>query len=174
MSDYGRPNMTCDDFWSVVEPVSADERGRLIRRFKRYYNEHRQLFTDFLSGKFADEDTFWDAVLDARQKAKTADEKRQTRAGLASTNERKFLKLAARILYLRMTSGAGEDENGNSYGPEPLPGDTPIPAHHVSKRIAAKLAPWFKSETAGYHAIRRKYRDAAGKVRGYLVFQSEP
>ena len=172
-----RPNMSWDDFWSVVNPEARSvlevERQRLIHCYKRYEREHRRLFADFLGGKFCDEDEFWDQTLDERDKAKGKQRTRQTRASFGSTNRRKFLKLAVRVIYLRMTGGVGEDEAGHVRDSWSCPEDKPIPLHHANKALAAAFATWFGSEQKAYHAIRKTYRDAVtGEKQGYLIFQS--
>jgi hypothetical protein len=61
--------MTFAEFRQVVGDCSEDEVDRLRTRYKRYYREHRVLFTDFLAGEYPDEKVFFDKALEERLKA---------------------------------------------------------------------------------------------------------
>ena len=106
--------MSLAEFYELISKCSPGEIDRLRSRYRRYYREHRQVFTDLLVGKFTSEDSFKEALLDARIAAsisgKTSAQsvnkiRVKSYGGFARTNERKLIKLATRILYLRMTGG---------------------------------------------------------------------
>lgn len=157
--------MSLAEFYELISKCSPGEIDRLRSRYRRYYREHRQVFTDLLVGKFTSEDSFKEALLDARIAAsisgKTSAQsvnkiRVKSYGGFARTNERKLIKLATRILYLRMTGAAFKARNGKVYAPWPLPCDStpPISAVEARIRLAKTLEPW----DVGIEAIRRNTR----------------
>jgi hypothetical protein len=162
---YGEHSMSLAEFYKLVSKCSPEEIDRLRNRYQRYYLEHRQPFTDLLVGKFTNEDSFREALLDARIAASLSGKTSapsvkkisdKSYGGFARTNERKLIKLATRILYLRMTSAAFKTRDGKVYAPWPLPCDStpPIPATEARKTLAKTLEPW----GVGIEAIRRHTR----------------
>src|SRR4051794_31636499 len=63
------PSMCVADFKKLVVTCSEDEVDRLRTRYKRYYREHRQVFTDLLAGRYTDDESLKAALLDARKRA---------------------------------------------------------------------------------------------------------
>ena len=158
----GEPGMTLGEFKALVGTCSGEEIQRLRQRYRTYERWHRQVFLDFLRGEFADEAQFKRALLVARRQAAAAGRTSNARSdgasrtspgGFGRVNDRKFIKLATRILYLRMTSGAHRTRDGRSYAPWPLPGDEHPPLDPVvaKRRLVGKLEPW----GVGYDAIRK-------------------
>ena len=127
--------MSLAQFRELVGPCSDREIDRLRTRYKRYYREHRQVFTDLLLGKYEDDESFRRAALVARKTHKGGVLTRTSAAALARTNDRKFIKLAVRILYLRMIEDGG------------------ITAAAAKK----KLIPIFERWGIGYDAIRKHH-----------------
>lgn len=158
-------NLVCRSMSSrrLLADCSEEEIDRLRNRYKRYYRWHRQVFTDLLLGKFTDEASFRQALRVARIEASAAGKtsappveklRRTTPASFGRTNDRKFIKLAVRILYLRMTAGEYH-WRGHHYEPWPLPCDddqtmTPTDARE-------KLEEIFKPWAIGYDAIRKTH-----------------
>ncbi|MCH7822514.1 MAG: hypothetical protein IIA07_10880 [Proteobacteria bacterium] len=156
--------MTLCQFNELVGPCSDKEIDRLRTRYQPYYREHRQVFIDFLRGKFSDDREFKQALLEARIKASAAGKTsaetvetltRTSSGGFGHANERKFIKLATRILYLRMTSGSYRTRDGRIYEPWPLPCDDnptikPATAKHQLVEI---MKPW----ALGYEGIRKQH-----------------
>jgi hypothetical protein len=154
--------MTLAEFYQLIGPCSQQEIDRLRDRYRRYMREHRQPFTDLLGNKFASGDAFKQALLKARVAAsragKTSAEpvqilKRTSFGGFARTNERKFIQLATRLRYLRLTSGKYQKRNGTVYEVWPLQCDVdpPVPAATARKRLVKIMEPW----DVGIEAIRR-------------------
>ena len=138
------PSMNLSQFYALVGPCS-NEIDRLRRHYESYYKWHRQVFTDLLERKYATDEEFWQAADNARLEASQASETsapqvteltRQTKAAFARTNRRKLIKMAARILFLRLTEDKGEK---------------PADAH---RQIAVTLEPW----GVGYHAVRKNVK----------------
>jgi hypothetical protein len=160
---YGEPSMSLSEFNGLVVPCSDAEIDRLRDRYRLYYRPHRQLFTDLLRGEFQDESEFKAALLAARIRASAAGKtsnkpvvklKRTSPASFARTNERKFIKLATRILFLRLTSGAGRSM-GRDYKPWPLPCDLNPPQEPADAKH--ELVKIMKRWAVGYDAIRKTH-----------------
>ncbi len=147
--------MSLADFRQLVGDCSDEEIDRLRSRYKLYYREHRQVFTDLLSGKYNDEASFRRAALEARKTHVGGELTRTSAAGLARTNDRKFIKLAARVLYLRMTGGAGASKEHEYPPSRPLPRDSapPMLPSAAKKRLISIFEPW----AVGYDTIRQTY-----------------
>jgi hypothetical protein len=167
----GEPGMTLSGFKALVGTCSSEEIRRLRQRYRTYERWHRQVFLRLLQGEFADDAQFKHALLEARRQAAAAGRTsnapcdsgaRTSAGGLGRTNERKFIKLATRILFLRMTSGAVRTRDGRIYAPWPLPCDEPLRLEPAAAKwqLVAKLKPW----GVGYDAIR-KY---------HVPFQDQP
>ena len=162
--DRKEPSMSLAEFYELVGQCTDDEIDRLRSRYRRYYRWHRQVFTDLLSGNYTSEKEFFDAALDARDEASKQGQtsasvpegpSKTRRAGLARTNRRKLVKLATRILYLRMTAGAGNVPGGKTYAANPLPDDRdpPLTPSEAKKRLVEKMENW----GVGYDAIRKEH-----------------
>jgi hypothetical protein len=156
--------MTLREFNDLVGPCSDKEIDRLRMRYQRYYRLHRELFVNVLRGKFSDDDEFRQATLQARIKASKAGETSakpveaptpKSFGAFGRTNARKFIKLATRILYLRMTGGVGCVPGGPNLEPWPLPCDNEsISSPAVAKRkLIKEMEPW----SVGYEAIRKRH-----------------
>lgn len=163
--------MTFAEFQQVVGVCSPDEVTRLQARYQRYYCEHRVLFVDFLTGKYTDEKAFFDEALRLRKKAtaegktwaervtradgtKSGDGTReQTDRGFRHANERKFLKLAVRIRYLRLTGGK-DQRRGRDYKLWELPGEAPYQAPGAAMQ---RLEPIFARWGVSYEGIRKRH-----------------
>ena len=149
----GEPSMTLSQFNDLVGPCSDEEIDRLRNRYRPYYREHRQVFIDLLLGKFADDQEFRQALLEKRIEASKAGKTSakpveaptpKSFGGFGRTNARKFIKLATRILYLRMTGGAYRTRDGRTYEPWPLPCDQnpPITSAAANKKLVEVMKPW--------------------------------
>ena len=164
----GEHSMTVSEFIDLIGVCSDDEIDRLRAHYRRYFRWHREVFINLLTGRYTDDEAFWKAVNTARYEASERGEtsaepvprrdgtmsgdgrRRQTMAGLGRANSRKLIKMAVRILYLRMTSG--KDENHHCWH---------LPCDHnpAIKPADAKkaLVPKFEKWGVGYDAIRQKH-----------------
>ena len=164
----GEHSMTVSEFNDLIGVCSDDEIQRLRDRYTRYFRWHREVFINLLTRRYTDDAAFWQAVNTARYEASESGETsaepvprrdgtmsgdgrtRQTMAGLGRANSRKLIKMAVRILYLRMTSG--KDENHPYWH---LPCDLTPAIEPANAKMA--LVPRFEKWGVGYDAIRQKH-----------------
>lgn len=162
--DYGERSMSFAEFQELVGGCTDSEISRLRSRYQRYCREHRQVFISLLRGDYKTHEEFSEAALNARAQASAAGKTssvpsnslaKTRRAGLARANNRKFIKLATRILYLRMTGGAGNMPGGLRYPADPLPTDMspPLSPSQAKKQLVKVLEQW----GVGYDAIRQAH-----------------
>jgi hypothetical protein len=154
-----QPSMTLAELFEYVGQCSSDEIERLKRRYTKYDKTHRLLFADLLSGKTyqatQDDEFLQDAAAKlalasykGERPSKRGEPKPKTASGDRWTVRRRIIRLAVRVMFLRLTRGGGGQDIE-----DPLSCDkaAAIERADAERQIADDLSEY----GIGYHAIRK-------------------
>lgn len=158
--------MSIEEFFDLIGgPCDIEEIDRIKDRYRKYKRKHRQLFIDLLQGKYSTDKEFRSALLETRKEAsklgltdagpaKGSEPKKF--GGFGRTNDRKFIKLATRVLYLRMTGGVRKKNADPVFQPWPLSCDfsQPLSPKEARQHLVKKMEKW----SLGPEAIRKNTR----------------